>query len=248
MISTRLESKTESARAPVLSVHNIEVIKGHRKILSVDYLHVNPGEALAVIGPNGAGKSTLISVMACLDTPYHGDIVFKGQKVNRKNALNVRRRMAVVFQEPLLLDGTVRDNVKLGLTLRNQSIDDGRIDAWLERFGLTALAGQLVHTLSGGEAQRTALARAFVLEPEVLFLDEPFASVDVITRQDLVAQFREILTEQGTTTVLVTHDFAEVQALASRVLVLAEGRIQSEGTPGEIQNHPVWQKLTNRVV
>ncbi len=87
-----------------------------------------------------------------------------------------------------------------------------------------------------------------MLEPEVLFLDEPFASVDVITRQDLVAQFREILTEQGTTTVLVTHDFAEVQALASRVLVLAEGRIQSEGTPGEIQNHPVWQKLTNKVV
>ena len=248
MVLTHLEPKAESAGVPVLSVHDIDVVKGPRKILSVDHLQVNSGEVLAVIGPNGAGKSTLISVMACLDTPYHGDIVFKGQKVNRKNALNVRRRMAVVFQEPLLLDGTVRDNVKLGLTLRNQSIDDGRIDAWLGRFGLTALAGQLVHTLSGGEAQRTALARAFVLEPEVLFLDEPFASVDVITRQDLVAQFRDILREQGTTTVLVTHDFAEVQALASRVLVLAEGRIQSEGTPGQIQNHPVWQKLTNRVV
>ncbi len=248
MISTQTQSQIASAEMPVLSVHNIEVLKGRRKILDVAHVHINPGEVLAVIGPNGAGKSTLISVMACLDTPHQGNIVFKGQKVNRKNALDVRRHMAVVFQEPLLLDGTVRDNVKLGLTLRNRRIDDGQINAWLDRFGLTHLASQLVHTLSGGEAQRTALARAFVLQPEVLFLDEPFASVDVITRQDLVAQFRDILTEQGTTTVLVTHDFAEVQALASRVLVLAEGQVQSQGTPDEIRNHPVWQKLTNRVV
>lgn len=241
------ESSALPSALPVLKAQNVEVVKGRRKILNVPEIHVNPGEVLAVIGPNGAGKSTLISVMACLDTPQRGDVLFKGEKVTRQNALSIRRRMAVVFQEPLLLDGTVRDNVKLGLSLRKISSDDGRVDTWLTRFGLTHLAGQLVHTLSGGEAQRAALARAFVLEPEVLFLDEPFASVDVITRQDLVAQFREILREQQTTTVLVTHDFAEVQALASRVVVLAGGQVQCEGKPEEIRNHPVWQSLTQRV-
>ncbi len=231
----------------VLRIHKVEVVKGTRKILDVFEMYVNPGEVVAVIGPNGAGKSTLISVMACLDPPQRGSVIFKQEKVTRVNVLDVRRRMAVVFQEPLLLEGTVKENVKLGLSLRKIKRNASYIDGWLERFGLIHLADQPAYTLSGGEAQRTALARAFVLEPEVLFLDEPFASVDVITRQGLVAQFKQILKEQQTTTVLVTHDFAEVQALASRVIVLDHGQIQCQGSPDEIQNHLVWRNLTRNI-
>ncbi len=103
------------------------------------------------------------------------------------------------------------------------------------------LANQNALTLSGGEAQRVSLARAFALEPKVLLLDEPFASIDVISRTSLVSEFKSVLTGTGTTAVLVTHDFQEVLALASRAVVLDQGgRIRAEGTPQEIAAHEIW--------
>lgn len=238
---------TQNSLKPVLRGENLIVVRQNRKILDIDEISVLPGEILAVVGPNGAGKSTLLTLLACLEIPKQGKIYFHGRQVTRKNALQIRRQMAVVFQEPLLLDGTVKENVNLGLALRGQKHQvDTKIESWLRRFGILHLADQMAHTLSGGEAQRTALARALVLEPEVLFLDEPFASLDSLTKQNLIRQFKNILEESGTTTVLVTHDFSEVQALATRVLVLSEGRIQLEGTPDEILQHPVWQKLAGK--
>lgn len=228
----------------ILVGRDIRVFREGREILVVPEIVVREGEVLAVIGPNGAGKTTLLSVLACLEFPNQGRVFFRGVEVSRKNALGIRRRMAVVFQEPLLLDGTVLDNVELGLRLRGvRAGARPRAMRWLSLFGLEGKAAQSVHTLSGGEAQRTALARAFVLEPEVLFLDEPFSSVDAIARRELIRDFRNIVKETGVTTVLVTHDFREVQHLATRVLVLNQGRIEVEGTPEDISNHPRWGKL-----
>ncbi len=229
---------------PVLTARDITVVKGERTILDVREISVAQGETLAAIGPNGAGKSTLLSVMALLTPPTTGHVLYEGKEVTKRNALSVRRQMAVVFQEPLLLDGTVMENVTIGLHLRGRkqgAEDTARL--WLERFGISHLSSQLSHTLSGGEAQRASLARAFALSPQVLFLDEPFASVDAISRQSLIDRFKDILTLAGTTTVLVTHDFKEVLALATRVIVLWEGRIQDVGTPLEILGDPRWQAL-----
>lgn len=229
---------------PVLTGEGIKVRKGHRTILDVDAISVLPGEVLAVIGPNGAGKSTLLTILSCLEFPACGKVFFRNEEVTRRTALGARRKMAVVFQEPLLLDGTARENIELGLKLRGIGGNTREtVRLWLERFGIAKVGDQMAHTLSGGEAQRTSLARAFALEPEVLFLDEPFSSVDVLSRQGLIASFREAQTTSVTTSVLVTHDFREVLTLATRVIVMSEGRIQATGTPSEISVHPVWGAL-----
>ncbi len=231
--------------APVLAGRLLQVVKGRRTILDVDEIDVMPGEILAVIGPNGAGKSTLLSVLACLEFPARGKMLYRGTEVTRGNALSIRRRMAVVFQEPLLLDGSVLENVELGLKIRGRA--GGAREAallWLDRFGILAAAGQMAHTLSGGEAQRASLSRAFALSPEILFMDEPFSSVDTMSRQSLIESFKRAQAASGTTTVMVTHDFREIRALATRVAVLSDGRIQATGTPVEIASHPVWGALT----
>lgn len=225
----------------VLAARDIQVVKGRRTILDVKSVEVRAGEMLAVIGPNGAGKSTLLSVLACLEWPTRGQVLYRGTPVTKGSALSVRRRMAVVFQEPLLLDGTVKENVELGLRLRGRKEEAAQSSSrWLARFGIEKVAGQTPHTLSGGEAQRASLARAFALEPEILFMDEPFTAVDVISRQDLIREFKDAQQVAHTTTVMVTHDFQEVVALATRVLVLHQGTIQAEGTPDEITNHGTW--------
>ena len=230
--------------APALAARDVRVVRGKRTILDVPSVEVRPGEVLAVIGPNGAGKTTLLSVLACLDFPTRGEVLYQGQRVTKRNALSIRRRMAVVFQEPLLLDGTVLDNVMLGLQLRGKR-DEAKENAarWLDRFGISGVSTQTPHTLSSGEAQRASLARAFALEPEILFMDEPFAAVDVISRRGLVREFQEVQQAAHTTTVLVTHDFGEVTTLATRVLVMHQGTIQAEGTPDEIARHEKWGRL-----
>jgi tungstate transport system ATP-binding protein len=230
--------------SPILAARDVKVVKDKRTILSVPSIEVRDGEVLAVIGPNGAGKTTLLSVLACLERPSTGEVLYRGQPVTKRGVLSVRRRMAVVFQEALLLDGSVLENVMLGLQLRGKKEGaEAEAAKWLERFGIQGVSGQSRHTLSGGEAQRASLARAFALSPEILFMDEPFAAVDVISRQSLINQFREAQQTAKTATVLVTHDFDEVSMLASRVLVLHQGIIQAEGTPDEIAAHDKWGVL-----
>jgi tungstate transport system ATP-binding protein len=211
----------------VLAVEGLRVAYGGVFVLEVPALEVRAGEALAVIGPNGSGKSTLLRVLALLERPEAGTVRFHGRPVDAGDALAVRRRMAVVFQEPLLADGSVADNVALGLAFHGvaAAARGPRVARWLERLGVAALAGRRAHTLSGGQAQRVALARALVLEPEVLLLDEPFAGLDEPTRAGLVPELGRILRQDRVTTVLVSHDRAEAQALADRVAVLLDGRL-----------------------
>jgi ABC-type sugar transport system ATPase subunit len=212
---------------PVVALHGVEVSRAGRAILEVPELSVDPGQVLAVIGPNGAGKSTLLRVMGLLEPATAGSVRFQGQPVSPARGLAVRRRMASVFQEPLLADTTVRDNVGLGLRFRGVDAAGAapRVDAWLTRLGIGHLASRQARTLSGGEAQRTALARALVLEPELLLLDEPFSALDQPTRETLLDDFARILRQERTTTVLVTHDRAEAMTLGDRVGVLMGGRL-----------------------
>ena len=195
--------------------------------LHVPALDVVAGEVLAVIGPNGSGKSTLLRVLGLLERPDAGQVLMGDRPVDARNALAERRRMATVFQEPLLADGTVAANVALGLGFRGVGATAAapRVSRWLARFGVAALADRPTRTLSGGEAQRVALARALVLEPEVLLLDEPFASLDQPSRTALIADLGAVLRQDHVTTVLVTHHRGEAQALADRVAVLIAGRL-----------------------
>jgi tungstate transport system ATP-binding protein len=174
---------------PVVALRDVTVRYGPAPVLDVPALDVGEGDLLAVIGPNGSGKSTLLRVIGLLEAPTTGEVRFRGERVGRAHRLQVRRRMASAFQEPLLADTTVFENVALGLRFRGvpRSERRRRVERWLAGLGVAALAGRRAPTLSGGEAQRVALARALVLEPEVLLLDEPFAALDQPTREALIA-------------------------------------------------------------
>jgi tungstate transport system ATP-binding protein len=209
----------------LLALRDIAVLHGEHVALQVAVLNVHRGEVLAIIGPNGAGKSTLLRVMGMLQRPDNGTVLFRGQNALNGNSLELRRRIATVFQEPLLLNATVHQNAALGLKLRGISHAeiDRRLRPWLQRLGIEHLAARSARTLSGGEAQRTSLARALVLEPALLLLDEPFSALDPTSREALLGDFQCIVKETGITTVFVTHDRQEAFALANRVGVLNQG-------------------------
>ncbi|MDI3317723.1 MAG: ATP-binding cassette domain-containing protein [Bacillota bacterium] len=234
---------------PALAVRGLRVVRGGHRVLDVAALEVARGEILAVIGPNGAGKSTLLQSLALL-LPAEMEYRLDGRPVDLpREALGLRRQMAVVFQQPLLLDGSVIDNVILPLRLRGVPRREARERAvrWLERLGVAHLAQRPARHLSGGEAQRVNLARALVVEPRLLFLDEPFASLDVITRGKLIRELRPLLHGAGVTALLVTHDFTEIPPVADRVAVLDRGRLVQVGTPREVFTRPAGPTVEHLV-
>lgn len=230
---------------PILRAERIRVEQQGRVLLDVPELELSEGEVFVAIGPNGAGKSTLLRVLAALQRPQSGRLYVRGEAISWRRALRYRRRIAVVLQDPLLLSMSVYHNVALGLYLRRKWGRDvkTRVLRWLDEFQVKALARRPAHALSGGEAQRVALARAFVLEPDILFLDEPFAGLDMPTRLDILADLRRALQETGRTTFLVTHDRDEALALADRVAVLFDGRIQQVGSIDDVFLHPVNEQV-----
>ena len=233
----------------MLEVVGVRVARGGRTVLDVPALAVPPGEVLALIGPNGAGKSTLLRVLGLLESPAAGEVRFRGTAVAPRAALAVRRRMASVFQEALLADTTVRSNVAMGLRFRGErglGAASGVVE-WLGRFGIAHLAERRARTLSGGEAQRAALARALVMEPEVLLLDEPFASLDPPTRESLIEDLGRILRQERTTAVLVTHDRGEAMALGDRVGVLIDGRLLQVDGAAQVFRAPATEEIARFV-
>jgi tungstate transport system ATP-binding protein len=225
--------------AAKLSAHGIIVRRGGRTIVDVPALHVAPGEVLAIIGPNGAGKSTLILQLALLERPDAGVVRFDGA-LARRGDLRLRRRMAVMFQEPLLLDRTARANVETGMRLRGVGRRERheRATRWLARFGIEQMADRSPRTLSGGEAQRVSLARAFALEPDVLLMDEPFSALDAASRAAIADDLAGVLADTRTTALLVTHDRDEAARFGDRVAVMMDGRIRATGTPAEVFGSP----------
>ena len=233
-----------------LEAEGLSVVLGGQKVLDVPSLQVYPNEVLMVIGPNGSGKTTLLLCLASLLRPTTGKISYKGITApDSRHVLELRRRLAVVFQEPLLLNSTVWDNVTLGLRLRGVRSDEARTKAqkWLDRFGVAHLAKRQARMLSSGEGKRVSLARAFVLQPEVLFLDEPFNALDIPTRQALLEDFESVLRETKITTVMVTHDRNEALVLANRVAVLINGSISQLGAPDEVFCSPADEEVASFV-
>ncbi|MFN8523839.1 MAG: ATP-binding cassette domain-containing protein [Chloroflexota bacterium] len=226
---------------PLVALRDVVVVRDRRTVLTIPALDVPAGRTLAVVGPNGAGKTSLVLTLGLLQRPAAGSITFGGQTVDWSgDVLALRRRTTAVLQEPVLLDASVYDNVGLGLKLRGVPSNDvrARVTHWLRVFGIHELRDRAARRLSGGESRRVSLARAMALEPELLLLDEPFASVDAPTRAELLRELRQVLMEKGITTVLVTHDVREASAMADELLVLIDGRIVQRGTTDEVVARP----------
>ncbi len=222
-----------------LEVRGLVVQRGGVSVLEIDALDIPRGLVTVVIGPNGSGKSTLLGALQLVLHPARGTLTLDGEPMHA-DPVKTRRRMSAAFQEPLLLSMSVRANVELPLRLRG--VDRGRrrelAEHWLERFGIAALARRHARQLSGGEAQRVSLARAFASQPEVLLLDEPFSGVDAPTREGLIEDFAEIVSQTRPTTILVTHDRDEALRLGDHAALLIEGGLRQTGKPSEVFDRP----------
>ena len=236
--------------SPILEAQNLHVIRGGVHLLDIPSLALREGEILSLIGPNGAGKTTLLQTLAYLLRLFQGEIYFKGRRVGLEFAVfEYRRRLAMVFQEPLLFDTTVFNNVATGPRLRGIEKKEihRQVTENLDRFGIGHLVHRSARTLSGGEAQRTSLARAFAIRPEILFLDEPFASLDPPSRESLVEDLQRVLRETQTTTVLATHDRMEALRLSDRIAVMKGGEILQIGSSDGVMNHPANEFIASFV-
>ena len=221
---------------PFLEVKHLVVQRLRQTVLEVDQLEIEAGRTLSVIGPNGAGKSTLLLVLAGLLPPTAGEMLVQGQLLRPAELLAYRRRIGLVLQDALLLDTSVFNNIARGLHFRGLSKAEikPRVEEWAERLGISHLLQRPAQRLSGGEAQRTSLARAFALQPKLLLLDEPFSALDAPTRARLLSDLQGLLDDTHLTTVFITHDLDEALMLGDQVAVLLKGKLRQVGTPEQV--------------
>jgi len=206
-------------------------------------LRVETGELLALLGPSGSGKTTLLRIIAGLEAPDAGAVVFHGRDATSTHVRE--RRVGFVFQHYALFGHmTIFENVAFGLRVRprGERLPEARIRdrvrQLLSLVQLEFLADRFPHQLSGGQRQRIALARALAVEPRVLLLDEPFGALDAKVRQELRRWLRRLHDEVHVTSVFVTHDQEEALEVADRIVVMNHGRIEQVGTPEEVYDHP----------
>ena len=233
-------TSADTARAAV-EVRLEGLSRHYGPVVALDHLDLTlqPGELIALLGPSGCGKTTTLRLLAGLEDADTGRITVGGRDLTRVSA--AKRDMGMVFQAYSLFPHmTVRQNVAFGLRLRKVSAAqrDKRAIEMLDLVGLSTQADRYPHQLSGGQQQRVALARALAIEPQVLLLDEPLSALDAKVRAQLRDQIRRIQLEVGITTLFVTHDQEEALAIADRVGVMREGRLEQLAPPTEVYSRP----------
>ena len=233
-------TSADTARAAV-EVRLEGLSRHYGPVVALDHLDLTlqPGELIALLGPSGCGKTTTLRLLAGLEDADTGRITVGGRDLTRVSA--AKRDMGMVFQAYSLFPHmTVRQNVAFGLRLRKVSAAqrDKRAIEMLDLVGLSTQADRYPHQLSGGQQQRVALARALAIEPQVLLLDEPLSALDAKVRAQLRDEIRRIQLDVGITTLFVTHDQEEALAIADRVGVMREGRLEQLAPPTEVYSRP----------
>jgi tungstate transport system ATP-binding protein len=224
---------------------------GEREVLKDLDLSIGKGEVFALIGPTGAGKTTLLRIMDLLEVPAAGKLYFDGKCIPRsgKQRLEIRRRISFVHQKPQIFSLSVYDNVACGLRWRGEEKNRiaGKVDHILEMVGLEGYKNRKARTLSGGEAQRVALARSLVLEPEVLLLDEPTANLDPVSTAKIEQLISSVARQHNTTMIMATHDMSQGQQLADRIGVLLDGKLAQTGDATDIFRSPQNEQVARFV-
>jgi tungstate transport system ATP-binding protein len=231
----------------LLDYKEIQCIRNGRITCGFDKLTLTQGDRLGIIGPNGAGKSTLLKACSLLDPPDKGMMTYKGKSLSLSSPpLDVRREWACVFQHSQRFQGNVYKNVEIGLSIRKIKKEErhNKVMHWLKKFQIEHLADADAASLSGGEAQRMNLARAFATNPKVLFLDEPFSALDFPTKTGLINQLNTILRQTNTTMFFITHDLIEIRQLTNRLIYIEKGKVFDNGDTGEVLSQPSPQLNT----
>ena len=227
----------------ILKIKNLKKIYNGRTVLDIESLNFQKRKIYAIIGPNGSGKTTLLNILNLLEKPDEGQISFSDREINNKsnsNILESRRRMTLVNQDPFLFHSTVYDNIAYGLKIRSipSEVQKSRIRNALNIVGLSGFENRRAHQLSGGEAQRVVIARALVIEPEVLFLDEPTANIDQKHVDVVERMIKKINKEIKTTVIFTTHDLYQAYRLADEVISLLDGKIIKQ-----VQDNLLWGEI-----
>jgi len=230
---------------------NIEQKYAGQYILKNISINIDRGEVFALIGPTGAGKTTLLRLLDLLEVPTSGSIYFDRVDVSRSKSLRLqaRRRMSFVLQKPAVFNMSVYDNVACGLKWRQEkeATTRQRVSQVLELVGMTEYSSRNARTLSGGETQLVAIARALAVAPEVLFLDEPTANLDPVSAAKIEEVLAHIIGEQKTTVVMATHDMSQGQRLAGRIGVIINGEVLQTGSPTDIFSTPENKEVAELV-
>jgi tungstate transport system ATP-binding protein len=203
-------------------------------------LRVEKGDMMAVMGPSGAGKSSLLRIINMLDRPDQGTVCINGKDVADSDRLELQRSMAMVFQKPIPFSMSVYDNVAYGMRLRRlpkPEIDAAVRDA-LRRLDMEGKERQYARSLSGGEAQRLAFARAYVLKPRLLLLDEPTANLDPANARIMERAIRDVNERFGTTIIIVTHSMFQARRLAKLAVFMMDGEVIETGPTERLLEHP----------
>jgi sulfate transport system ATP-binding protein len=233
-----------------IDVQNLTKAFGHFMALRDVSFTVRTGELVALLGPSGSGKTTLLRIIAGLEVPEAGTVFFDGDDASDRSVKD--RGVGFVFQHyALFRHMTVFENVAFGIRVRPRAtrppedVIRRRVNDLLALVQLDYLGDRYPSQLSGGQRQRVALARALAVEPKVLLLDEPFGALDAKVRQELRRWLRRLHAEIHLTSVFVTHDQEEALELANRVVVMNEGKIEQDGTPEEVVEHPATPFVVN---
>lgn len=222
-------------------LERIEKAFGRNRVLQGISLDVCEGGFFVLIGPTGCGKTTVLKLVDLLLKPDGGLLEIDGIDMGRASGharSSCRRRMAMVMQRPYMFAGTVERNVGMGLAFRRPEADARAVSEALESVGLAGFEKREARTLSGGEIQKAAIARAIVTKPEILLLDEPMSSVDPGFRPEIRSLLRRLHHDTGMTVIMATHDFADALALGTGGAVILEGRAAQQGTMDDLFQRP----------
>lgn len=225
----------------ILEARNIIHRVKNREIVDIENLQINQGEIVSIIGENGAGKTTLMLILASLIKPSMGVISYRNMEIGKNiTDKDYRKKIAILFQENLFLETTVFENVAIGLKFRKLSREvlEDKVKNTLKLLKIFELRDRKAKNLSGGEAKRVCIARALIIEPEILFLDEPFTNIDSASKEEILTDMGKIIKEKQITTIMVTHDKYEALRLSERIIVMENGKIIQNGPKDEVIHHP----------
>lgn len=230
-------------QATIFHLDDIRKEYDGREVLRIDNLSLFAGELFALVGPSGAGKSTLLRLLNFLEYPTQGTITFMGETIphNTRPGLELRREITTVFQRSALLTTSVWNNIIYPLRLRRIRVDEerrGEINQLIEELGLTNYKKQRADKLSGGEAQRVALARSLVFKPKVLLLDEPTANLDPTNISIIEEMIKRYLQREDRVIIMVTHNIFQARRLAHRVALLHQGELVEVNEKERFFNDP----------